>query len=561
MKKKTMLFLAVAVSMFSACGQNLKDGADGSVIAVGERSVYPENISESFERYRGDSTSVYVLRDNIVARELFIAHAVDLGLQNDKEVVRLTHERSREILQSQWHSHFLDQVELGDEVVRDFWERMGTGVSYTSFYHEDSLLIDSVITMTRDGEHLSKFSGEIGMDEMMRQNRGQIQLSERNFANIMDLEHLIAAENGDIIGPFPAASGWRILQIDSIWTYTTEPFESDSLRLAPMLLARAREERKIFLEDSLKAAFDIQIDMDVLNLMAENSDAQGVMFGIFQPEEEDLVVVSWNGGSRTLYSVTENLVGLPSYFPKETGDVSWLADYARVLVLFDIQMEEAILLGLDTIPSVARMIDAKHWEAVLDKYYDTVISVRIVVDSVALNEVYLDIRDDYPIEETRVFHVLFLEDSDRVEVAEGIMASSGDILAAIDQFEIFPQILAEGEETITLPLKASMVPENDRDVLFNLIPGEETIITLSDSTSLWLRLDKINEEHIALFDDISGIVVSEIEQRLETEAIETLVDSLSGEFDLYIDEEYFEDFCISLEVDSISTANDSMEVI
>jgi len=219
--------------------------------------------------------------------------------------VRLTHERYREILQGEWISVVLDQVELSDEAVRDFWEKMGTGVSYTCFYHEDSLLVDSVLAMVRAGEHLSRFTAELGMDDVIRQTNGRITLDERCFCNVMDFEHLIAAEAGDIIDPFPVPLGWRMLQIDSIWTYTTEPFESDSQRIASMLLARSRESRKIFLEDSLKTAYNVQVNLDVLNLIAANADDQGVMFGIFQPEEENLVVVSWNGGSRTLFSVTE----------------------------------------------------------------------------------------------------------------------------------------------------------------------------------------------------------------------------------------------------------------
>ncbi len=561
LKKITMLFLIGSAVLLSACGAVPEGGADGAVISVGERHIYPENVNESFERYRGDTLSVDVFRDNIIARELFIAHAVELGLDNDREVVRLTHERSREILQAEWLSFVLDQVEISDEVVRDFWETMGTGISYTCFYHEDSLLTDSVLSMVRAGEHLSGFAVEIGMDEIIRQTRGQITLADRNFSNVMDFGYLITAEAGDIIDPFPVALGWRMLQIDSTWTHAVEPFEVDSQRIASMLLARSRESRKIFLEDSLKTVYNVQVDPDVMHLMAANADARGMMFGIFQPEEENLVAVSWDGGSRNLFSVTENIMGLPGHLPRSTDNIKWLGDYARRLALFDIEMQEAILLGLDTVPDVANRLEAKHWEAVLDKYYEFVISVRIVSDSASLNDVYLEIRDDYPVLESRVFHVLFLKNADRMETVEVMMASGDDVLAAIDQFEIFPPILAEGEETITIPLRRPMIPENDRDVLFGLLPGEEAIVVLSDSTALWFRLTDVNPEHIPSFDDIRGRVVAEANQRFETEAIEALVDSLSGVYRPYIDEEYFREFYTPAEVDSASSAESSMEVI
>jgi len=224
-------------------------------------------------------------------------------------------------------------------------------------------------------------------------------------------------------------------------------------------------------------------------------------------------------------------------------------------------MQEAILLGLDTIPQIAHRLDGKHWEAVLDKYYEMVISVRIVSDSASINDVYLDIRDNYPVQESRVFNVLYLENTDRMEAAEAMMISGNDVLAAIDQFETFPPILAEGEETITIPLQRPMIPEKDRDALFNLIPGEEAVIILSDSTGLWFRLDKINEERTALFDDIRERVVAEANQRFETEVIEALVDSLSAVYHPYVDEEYFKEFYIPVEADSVSSTDSSLEVI
>ncbi len=561
MKKTSIIFVAGAAVLFLACGRNVENAADGAVISVGERHIYPENISESFERYRGDTLSVNIFRDNIVARELFIAHAVDLGLDNDREVVRLVHERSREILQAEWLAYWLDKVEMSDNEVRDFWEKMGTGISYTCFYHEDSLFMDSVFSMVKAGEDLSDLVVEFAVDDIVRQTRGQINISDKNFSNAQDHEYLISAEAGDIIDPFPVTTGWRMLQIDSVWTYETEPFETDSQRIASMLLARNREARKIFLEDSLKTARNVHADSEVIRLIAENADARGIMFGVFQPEEESLIAVSWDGGSRTLFSMTENIQGLPDYFPRDTDNIRWLTDYARRLALFDIEMDEAIRLGLDTIPDVAHMLEAKLWEAVLDKYYEVVISTRIVSDSATLNNVYLDIRDDLPINESRVFHVLFLENNEKLNTAEAMMASGDDILAAVDQFELFPPILAEGEETITRPLESMMVPEGDRETLFSLIQGEEAIVTLSDSTALWFRLDEINEERIPSFDDIRDRVISEAEQRMETETIEVLVDSLSVVYHPYIDEEYFRGFYIPAEEDSVTSTESPTEVI
>lgn len=544
-----------------ACEQGFEPPTDGAVIVVGDRSIYPANIEDSFERFRGDTVSVDVFKENIVARELFITHALAIGLDNDREVLRLTHERSREILQAQWLSYVLDQVELEDQTIRDFWETMGTGISYTCFYHEDSLVMDSVLNMVKNGENLSRLAVDLAMDEIIRQTEGIITLDDRNFSNVMDFEYLLSAEVGDVIDPFPVTLGWRMLQIDSIWTYEPFSFDVDSSRIAGMLLSRARESRKKFLEDSLKVVYNVQINTEAIELMASKADARGQMFGIFSPDELDLVAVSWDGGSRDLFSVTENILGLPGYMPRYTNKSKWLSSYATRLAMFDIQMEEAISYGLDTIPEIARTIEAKHWEAVLDKYYEVVLAPSIQVDSVLMNEVYLELRDELPITESRVFHVLFLASNEKIATAESMMSSGQDLLESVDTFEFFPPILAEGEETITVPLSRHMIPENDRESLFSLIVADAAIIQLSDSTALWLKLDKVIEERIPELHEIRERVVSEASQRMETTTIEALVDSLSNEYHLYIDEGYFEGFYIPMEVDSVLTTESSLEVI
>ncbi len=559
---KTFLLISMfAVAVLSACGSGAGSVPDGAVIAVGDRAIFPEDIAESFERYRGDTTSVDIFKENVIARELFICHAIDLGLDEDREVVRLTHERSRELLQGQYISFALDQVQLDSEAVREFWGTMGTGISYTSFYHKDSLVADSVRTLVLNGEDLSRIAAEISMDQMASQLRGINTYEDVNYSNAIDYPYLATAEPGDVIGPFPAVTGWRLLHIDSIWTYEPEPFDSDSQRIGTTLLARSREARKKFLEDSLKTAYHVQVNTAALNIMQERADSLGRSFEAFLPEEEELEVVSWDGGSRNLFSVSENILGLPGYYPKNTNNIRWLHDYATRLALFDIEMQEAIALGLDTVPDVASQLNSKHWENLLDKYYEVVISPEIHPDSTAMNEIYLEIRDDHLIPESRIFNILLLKNEEKIQAARNMMSSGEDVLAAMDQFETFPPVLAEGEETLSVPLTRNMIPEGDRETLWALVPGEEAVVSLADTTALWLRLETVQDEHIATFDDIRGLVASEARQRAETAVIQALVDSLSEEYHLYVDQEYFEGYYVPVEADSTSEAESSMEVI
>ena len=556
--KYPVCFCTAILLTVLGCGSEPVPGEPGAVITVQDRSVLADDVRSNFERHRGDSTAVDVLRDNILARELFLAHASELGIGNDREVQRLIHERRREILQGAWLSYELDKVTLSPGAVRDFWSDLGTGVGYTALSLTDSLLMDSIADLVYRGEDLSRLATEFGLENLTRSTGGNIQIPDRLYANLMDLDHLTDPVPGDIIGPFSVPVGYRIIRVDSVWTYDPEPFEADSERIGSMLLARQREIRKQFVEDSLKTGNNVTVDPEVMEMIAERGD--GSAFLPFSEEELSLTAVTWDGGSRDVYSVTENILHLPGYLPRETRNPVWLAEYAERLAMFDIEMDLALQAGLDTVAHTAKQLEVKELETILDNYYDQRIAPALQPDSALLQDVYMELRENNPVVESRVFNVLFLAGEDKIQAAMDIMESGGDMMENADDFEVFPPILANGEEYTTVPITRAMVPETDRENLFGLETGEETTVALSDSTSLWFKLVTVNPEHLPEFDEIRELVFSTAEQRLEMEVIGGLVDSLKAVYHPYVDYEFFQEFYVPAEPDTASAAGEAQEV-
>ncbi|PIE52748.1 hypothetical protein CSA37_04825 [Candidatus Fermentibacteria bacterium] len=549
---KLNISAVLSLLILMACGSAGGPGVPGAVITIGDRSVTADDVTESFERYRGDTLSVNILKENIIARELFLAHAFELELDQDREGARLSHERAREYLQSALLEHMLGLVESDYEAVRAFWNSLGTSVEYRALAVRDPLVMDTVVTRLQEGVSLSTLAVKYGIDPITIQSEGLISLQDRMYSNLMDLEPLSGnLEPGQIIGPFEVPVGLRILQIDSVWTYEPGPFSGDSARIARLLLARAREARKQFIEDSLKTNAQIEINQEAIALLAQGSVNNGREFRDFTPEENEITVLSWNSGSRDVYSVSENIEHLPVYLPRETDNLFWLEEYAVRLALFDMEMEAAQQLGLDTVPETAEKIRIASMEILLDSYYEQVISPRIQPDSALLQELYLEVRDDYPVEESRVYNVLLLESQSAIHRAEEIMGSGEDMLDYAENFKQFPQILAEGEEYLTVPLTMNTIPENDRLVMFSMETGDEQLISLADTVSLWFRLVEIIPAHTSEFDEIRDVILNLASQKLETEIIEGLVDSLEAVYHPYVDEEFFTSFYVSAETDSL----------
>jgi hypothetical protein len=546
MKPSFALITAFWVILCLACGGGPSPAVPGAVITVGDRALFPEDIEHSFDRYRGDSLSVEIFLENIIARELFLAHAADLGLAEDREIQRLMHERRREILQSEWLAWELDKVELAPGEALAFWESMGTGVVYTALNFQDSLLMEDVYRRVSAGADLADFAEQYGLEDLTRTTRGNISLPERLYSNNMDHDHLAGdISSGDIIGPFPVSVGHRILQIDSMWVYEPQPFSIDSPTVARLLLSRIREERKIFVEDSLKTAFGVSVDPGVIAMMNGRSAEGGFSFGDFSPEEENMIAVHWEGGSRDVFRVYRNILGLPGYLPRQTDSEVWLREYAERLALFDIEMQLAVEAGLDTIPDTARLINRKVMEVLLDEYYAQIIAPGISPDMAMIDSVYLRIRESMPVEESRTYNVLYLENPERVAAAQAMMDSGTDVLTHSDEFQVFPPVLAPGEDHISSPLTRAVIPEMHRETFFSMEVGDEAVINLDDSTGLWIRLLEVEPERLPEFEEIRTSVLRAAEMQQESSIIESLVDSLSAVYHPYVDREYFRQFHVA----------------
>lgn len=531
--------LAATFLILASCGSEVPSGA---VMAVGDRVLYPEDVTSAMQRARGDSTAVRVMTDNILARELFLVHAGELGLDTIPNIRREMYERRREVLQNAYINRIQEDVTVTPEEVRAFTDSLDIQVIYSAFYTSDGNILDEFLSRLEQGEDFNSLVSLHASDALTRETGGRVGPLFLARTNRHDYSALRSLEPGQISEPFPRLPGWRMVRLDSIWHQEADPELLERQNLDAALLALRRESRRIEAQDSLLSWVDLRIDTGACSLIASRARATWGDYEPFSLDEQRMAAITWNGGERSLIDLAMNIVSLPPSMPRDATDPQWIADYAFYLGLYDAQAMVAITMGLDTIPQNARLMARREAETLLDQYHSHVLAHRITVDEDLLNQHFLAARDTMVIPEARVFvHAAGLG-HEQVALLNAIHTRGDDPVEQSDQLTFIPDLSRSPGSAVTRPMTEQDFPEPFRVRLMGLQPGESMICSLESDFHVYFRLQEVIPDHAPELEEIRHILEPRVLFEVETMVIAELVDSLKSVYRPFIDREFFDSF-------------------
>jgi hypothetical protein len=337
-------------------------------MVVGERVLYPEDVTSTMQRVAGDTTAVRVMIDNILARELFLQHARDLGLDSIPENQRRLYERRREVLQNAYTSLQNNRITLDSSAFLAFKDSLSLMVEYSAFYSSDSSLIESFMSRLAQGEDFNSLVSELATDAFIRETGGRtgpVPLVRTNREDYAVLRNLTPGEVG---APYVFRPGWRILRMDDLRVVESDAPLPNDAELEVVFLGLCRESLRQRLQDSLATAVNLEINLEACSLLASRATSARGDHEPFSPGEGSVAAITWNGGSRSIASLAGNILELPGAIPRDARDPSWVVNYAYWIGLYDVQAMVATSMGLDTLPQNAAQIRRRQSEALLDMY-------------------------------------------------------------------------------------------------------------------------------------------------------------------------------------------------
>ncbi len=548
-------FIALPILiLFCACGPTVPEGA---VMMVGERVLYPEDVTPTMQRVAGDTTAVRVMQDNILARELFLQHAHDLGLDSIPENQRVLYERRREVLQNAYIGVVNGRITLDPVAFQAFKDSLPLMVEYSAFYSADLATIDLFLSRLAQGEDFNSLVSELSTDAFIQETGGRtgpiplVRTSREDYAVLRNLSP------GEVGTPYLFRPGWRILKMDDLRLVDNdEPTPPDD-ELEMVFLSLCRESLRHRLQDSLATAVNLEINLEACSLLASRATSASGAHDPFTPGEESIEAITWNGGSRSVVSLANNIVDLPGAIPRDARDPSWVANYAFWIGLYDVQTMVATSMGLDTLPENAAQITRRQAEALLDMYYVAFLESRMVMDEELLQQHYLAVRDTMTVPEKRTFIHTAAQGEQQVKLLNDLFQVGEDPSQSAEMLTFIPQLSASQGSALTRPMDISEFPEAYRERVMGLEQGEALICSLEAGFHVYFRLEEIIPAHRPLLEEIRSTLEPQVKTEVEIAVIAALVDSLKEVYHPYIDEEFFSSF--NTPADSTAEASSTEE--
>ena len=285
-------FIALPILvLFCACGPSVPEGA---VMVVGERVLYPEDVASTMQRVAGDTTAVRVMVDNILARELFLQHARDLGLDSIPDNQRKLYERRREILQNAYNVTVNNRITLDSAAFQAFKDSLPLMVEYSAFFSSDSAKIELFMSRIEQGEDFNSLVRELSTDAFARETGGRtgpVPLVRTNREDYAVLRHLSPGEVG---APYLFRPGWRILKLDDLRPVENDAPTPDDDELETIFLSLSRESLRHRTQDSLATAVNLEINLEACSLLASRATSSRGDHEPFTPGEAGIAAITWN---------------------------------------------------------------------------------------------------------------------------------------------------------------------------------------------------------------------------------------------------------------------------
>jgi hypothetical protein len=539
-KLVALLIITTAIALTS-CGSDPAGEPPAAVIA-GD-TISREEMTLMLERYQGDSVSVQTVLNNVINSRLVMADAMSRGLADTPEMERFRYEREREQLQNAWMTWYLDiMVTIDPDTVREFYSQLGTQVIYTIMNVRDSSLCDSLRGLTLAGQDLGSLVVRFSTIPWDRQMVGLVGPVDLMRVSDGDRQLLTGLVQGDVspIDSFP--SGWRFLKVDSMYQDSVQSFEELEPAIASYIRSHEMETYKRFMEDSLREANHLTIGQGIPELVVLHALDNAGNHEPYTPEEESMPAYTFDGGSRSLISLVENIRNLPSAMPRSPMDTEWVEGYCSILGLYDIMALEGRRMGMDTLPEVVSIVERSCSSHLLDNYYALVIAPRLTPAEEELHELYELNEDMFIIPESRTFQAVSAFGAGEMELLESLISSGADPFSRFDDFSMMEGLMAPGDSILTIPLTLDAIPSPWDTLLFTALEGETVLCTLSTDRVGVFRVAEISPERLASFDEAHEQLVQLVTGEKEEEVLQVLVDSLRSAYHYEVDLDFIRGF-------------------
>ncbi len=403
MRHVLLCSMLIALSAGSACRRT----DDSAAITVEGRSLSIDDVVHDLERLRGDSAAVTAYAEAGLDRLLILEDACRRGLDSDPEVESAMYDEARSRLQYVYLQYKLGLVPVPEDTILSFYAGMGEMLVYTAIQSDDSLTADSLRALVAGGADARALAAENTVIQQDRATGGRCGPTDRMRLVGDDRILLSGLSQGDLSPVIHSPAGWRFLLLDSVSRVEVPPLDSVRTRIHDFIWAHLSEDYRRTLEDSLVEAYHLSMNPLAPGIVSSHALDPIGTFSPYSDSEAGMAAYTWDGGERTILSLSCYIRNMPEQLPRQAGDSAWVADFCGLMGLYDIMAARSVELGFGDNPEISRDIRIDRENVLLDAWYDAVVRPRLAVSEQDLMDTWNANRDMLIHPERRVFRLVY----------------------------------------------------------------------------------------------------------------------------------------------------------
>jgi parvulin-like peptidyl-prolyl isomerase len=564
------LILLTFVAAAGAVAQSTAVDPNSIAIRVGEIEVTLKSFSQAYhiEATRQGSTitpdreGVETFLDQQI--EQLLAHAWIMQdtfpmIRQDFYLGQLGIDR---ILQDALRKELLPQyLPTDDEVLRAVYDRMGTQLRLATIKVSTLVDLDSAQTELAAGESFERVARRWSQDPTSSRRGGDLGWVDASRFRTDTQELLWALPAGATSEPVAEPQFHAIYKVIDRRDAPTLPSFEDARKeiiagIHRIELPRVAGE----IHDDLLAAYNFRVDREAAEWLREflHRETAGVRrrydpekdkpyARIGEPTEERLweeaplegeeaarPVAYIDGDTLSALEVIDELVFTPGLTWPTFDSVTDVIDLCDSALYYRVQIQEALRLGLDKRPDVARDVKEKQRWMYYHAYRRAKIFPEVNPTDEEVRALYQERLPSYELPERRRFHLVNAPTRELAERARSLF------LEGRLPTEIFRELHVPGQEYEITPdttigwVALGETPRVD-GILFSLDEGDVSEVFPDQGRYSVLRVDGVSQPHTIRFEDVEILLRREIIKEREARVLARIAEDARSLFEVEVD--------------------------
>nr|MBN2278520.1 peptidylprolyl isomerase [candidate division Zixibacteria bacterium] len=419
-----VLFIFGAI-MLNGCGSDddpVIAKVDGEKITARELNDIFNRSGQKFASFDEELQNRRQILDSLIIQRLLIKEAYKKNIDESEEVKRIVlGNKDRFLLDAFYKKMVIDPVQITDEDVKDFYNKLEYKVQASHILVHSKELADSIIEKLKEGESFENLALQYSVDPSASQNRGDLGYFVWGQMDPVFLENVFKLNPGETSAPFETRYGWHIARMtDRAPNELRDTYDKMYTKMRNALESMKRSKRLDEYTKEVKAKYPIHIDTVTCDYLMhkraslypptllETLPKNDFDLSQLDRDERELVLATWDGGQMTLGGYLGAIKQLKTGMRPDFDDYDGLADVIFNLSAMDILEMEARRSGMEDEPGFKDRIKRFTELTMADIMENDSIQYPGEADEGEIRQYYDDNQSEFAVpEKIHVYEIMF----------------------------------------------------------------------------------------------------------------------------------------------------------